>query len=180
MSKVVDLTGLSRAITKIKEWVNGILDWDADEGQDGHIKNRTHYKRVLLDFSVSSVVDDENFVWGKDPERDTIYVEMEYTINGYTHTLKKSLELYYDVVIDFEGGELRIGSDGESGKAFIEYYCHSESELSIERAVVYECVKLPEAFIPSTIARQESVTELKKRITALENIVAQITEKVEG
>lgn len=40
MNKVIDLTGLSRAITKIKEWVNGILDWNAQEGQDGYIKNK--------------------------------------------------------------------------------------------------------------------------------------------
>ena len=98
----------------------------------------------------------------------------EYQFIGYHH-------IYHDTVIhakyDSDSCTLFIKVSGSSGD--ITNKTLESVELYVDELYYFKIAKLDEMYIPESIARQSEIERLENRIAELENIINQITIKVE-
>lgn len=161
MSKVIDLTGLSRAITKIKEWVNGILDWNAQEGQDGYIRNKPFYIEQIN-------INKNGIVWDDMNGSGTIQLSQLGTI---TICFNDPSEGIFGPLILNEQNEYRgeISAPDSGWKVylntdnfvltFIDTMQSGGGIVSITQDIFIK--QLDEKYIPDTIARQSEITRVE-------------------
>ena len=147
-------------------------DWNASEGEDGYINNRTHYKKELVDFYGL-----EDSYWDEDVEtfNHSFYIEVnrDKIIDSisFSYNNKESEDIIIsDTEIDFETSIQVTSKDiyDFKGSISIEDYgkykvihitAHCDSECSNLKANIKELklVKLSEDFIPDTIARKSDI-----------------------
>ena len=149
MSKFIDLTGLSRAIAKIKEWVLG---------------QRTHYGQVEV-----ITVDNYNergkdllFLNGKE-EYVTITTDL---IANSGQIIKQEIKLGDGESLSIPVGDNTLlfswYASAEHTCIYMEYFFtedHGSAITSISGTITVSAIEkqLPEAFIPDTIARKSDI-----------------------
>lgn len=163
MRKVIDLTGLSRAITKIKEWVNGILDWNAQEGQDGYIRNKTHGIKYYTGTYINSTLEGYSAnVWNTIAENINPLYDI-LASSDYFATIRNPI-IYSLDELNTEDGR-RISYNGPD--LYLRYYDNklqiktsfiTNSKVTIESVLLD---KLHNAYISSDIARQSEITRVE-------------------
>jgi hypothetical protein len=164
MSKVVDLTGLSLAISKLKAWVNSILDWNANEGQDGYIKNRTHYAyekqyQISGSFLASKPLVTTTGVVTEEYKEIFLKVTDRYGDIILDTTLKAIGEEYTTAQVD----SVIFSIDTGAGLDMIRLDVYDPNgdiqaaygNFTVKYGVVKK--KLDEAYIPDTIARKSDI-----------------------
>ena len=140
-------------------------DWNASEGEDGYIKNRTHYESVTewseKDFNEE---DDEFIALSYLPiPADVQYIEI--SVKGYTNSGGK-----YPTRVFFAYRENDFATEYEDSETEIFYKTYmSDGHLVIEEldsngvrlnyCKLYSIKQLDESFIPDSIARTEDVNE---------------------
>lgn len=153
-------------------------DWNAEEGKDGHILNRTHYKDVEIY--------DSTFKYNEDGEALTPkYARLRDDYGNLSDLLPVS-----DDFEEFLDGFPLYDEYGDttgyaSGTLIVQPYNHTirfDSDYEDEHYYVesvYESLKqLDEEFIPDTIARKSELTELREAIEDLDTGVAAHSEEI--
>lgn len=150
MSKVINLTGLSLAISKLKAWVNSVIDWNANEGQDGYIKNRTHYANIF-----NGKITDEGILYDLG---DIVNIEngcvIELVYDGYYKSFKPGVEESWTT--DWAGITNIVVSYNGYASIYIteEYGDDSYYEDMLDSIVCYTPTKqLNEIYIPNTVLK---------------------------
>ena len=166
-------------------------DWDASEGEEGFIKNRTHYKRESVDeYGVEDVYWDEddggNFhLFNIEVNPDKKIDSVNFSCSG-----KKSKDIIIaDNEIDFETsieisskeiyrlqGTISISDYGKYKGINITARCNYELwDLTVNINDI-TLVKLPEEYIPESIARKSELTELSSQVSGLSERVDELGE----
>ena len=153
--------------TKVNKSELATPDWNASEGEEGYIKNRTHYFNELAFVKFSTLSyrhDTANQILEIDTNRDP---EVAYINNSGTY-----LRFSYTESIDIDdlGLDIYLGDNGTTTSVYIDYSnCGDSFDYiigilnSTSFAFSYDesdvVLKLNELFIPDTIARKEYVNE---------------------
>lgn len=161
LSNLVGDTAVSEQISEAIEQVKP--NWEANEGEPGHIENRTHYKEYKLITST----EDENALY--EPENDTTYlpVELDYdftvgkgykiVFNNNTYLCKCWEDKYGDRMVgsvDFDNDIIPflmfVEGDGEEYNDICCYYATGTPEPSI---YVYEeeIAQLDREYLPPVV-----------------------------
>lgn len=150
-------------------------DWDAKEGEEGYIKNRTHY----LEWTTLGTIDVTNAKSG-----DVIYLDFSVTADTKMRNQTRSNRLFYDIPTG--GGTFDLPVSGPSVRAVM----HGDRTLQIvsdpygiPNIIEFGDVALwplAEEYIPHTIARTEQLDELSSEVNKLseeiENLFRILTE----
>ena len=140
-------------------------DWNAKEGEDGYIKNRTHYKDVEIFENGGLKTNDD----GEPISPNYIRFRNEYgnlsdliIVDDYTDGLRIEGNPLYDEygdTVEYIYGTLLFQPDNWA----IRFTPNGDGIYYVDS--VYESFKqLDEEFIPDTIARAEQLTELHEEI----------------
>lgn len=167
-------------------------DWNASEGEEGFIKNRTHYKKQRVD------VIDVNDIYYIEPEEDENgdIIDTEYAY-FYGHYFNASLEIapqeiYFSIngqksepISVIEGeifGEVEMRIDHKQyATLYIEGHVEDQKGITLSLRVYCEyelsslqvCLdsttikKIDEKFIPDTIARVASTEKTANKVTSI-------------
>lgn len=151
MSKVVDLTGLSRATTKIKEWVLG----QRTHWIDGTIHDYTMQGNITKQVRVQHYSDDVlQIKW------DLTSIEGESAGTRLFSASGGELTIYEDNI-------LRVTTiyDGTSSTVTI-YSRYDDAQIygDFQIGINVSVTKLPEIYIPDTIAREDESMRILRYI----------------
>lgn len=163
----LDKNGLQHMLESLKPHIGSATpDWDAEEGQDGFIKNRTHYESqtVFLQKNSSTLIEGESF-----------YVP------------KSVIPLYIwssrGVVEGLPNRRVEIPCSGSANLILDLIYTGKQWQVTVVQATIvpddiffgnYKLRQLEPKYIPDTIARQEYVESLEARIIQLEEKIANL------
>ena len=157
-------------------------DWSISKGQNGYIKSRTHYVYnaypIPFERWEKSIDDSGNYIYsifvGYDLYRgciirdvEYVYLEANYIFFGTEwESLSPAVSADIRLNLDVESGntllEIKLYRDGD-GENYLKNFIN-DALFAAEHDFV---APIAEDFIPNTIARQESVDELREETTAL-------------
>lgn len=150
--------GQSITTSPIPSGSSAMPDWDAQEGEAGFIKNRTHYVNGFLITAAGN--------YGS-ASRNIIY-------KGNTYTLPEDgTKLQLEI-----GPPIYAYYQRESGQIYVESVSPDYLE-SYPIKVVEEIVPLADLYIPDTIARKQELTELSAEVSGLSEKVDALGEGAE-
>ena len=164
-----------------------IPDWNANEGEEGYIKNRTHYAgaKVVYD-EVNLEEPDYNagllIPYYDGIENDKFYIEYNICEWGYGADDLEIINQFsgiteFDVnsnlnlleVFDDQGWDTQCFIEDRDGGFYISVNSAGDGFTGTIKVYKIGGVKqLGEEYIPSTIARQSDLAELSERVGALE------------
>lgn len=163
----LDKNGLQHMLESLKPHIGSATpDWNAKEGQDGFIKNRTHYEEteVLLHKNTRELVDGESFFVPKTGV--PLYI---WSQRGR--------------VIGLPNSRVEIPCIGRMNLILDLIYMGSQWQVTVVQTTevpndifwgIYNLFPLEPKYIPDTIARQEYVESLEERIVQLEEKIANL------
>lgn len=157
---------------KVSENKTATPDWDAAEGQSGHIKNRTHYSRnIILQSNESNGKYTYYIDFYESDDKTTAWLSF-YDITE-SRTREISLSELNGFVLDLGYAQINFFLMYDSNEGA--YYVLVESNTGtvdsrIINSITIQAVDKPlnQGFIPKTFARQADVEDLISRIDALE------------
>ena len=135
-------------------------DWLANEGEAGYVKNRTHYFRRSDLYTVPNT--------GRGAFAEVLH------LNDYTKIYHASLNRIID--ISYDGQEHIVSSDPYFAYKVVDGgYLYVSSDIVTSLAIVLSVTKLPEHYIPDTIARTDALDSLEEKVELVdENLQTQL------
>lgn len=139
-------------------------DWNASEGEDGYILNRTHYtsESTIEDLSPYDEGNSYNIPLDQsDIDEFTIEVYNDFTGNNETFSIQGIKNTSYPLIEDENANEYYYANvDFITSGEQVEMVLSSNSDYLCFRKVTIKCVKtLDDKFIPDTIVRQSDLLE---------------------
>ena len=170
---------MSALATEVKDKIEnagGGADWNAQEGEAGYIKNRTHYHCDTVKFKYDEYVNlyetdyvshDEGPIYIEDVfDRNKKYeiptIETsEDGMSGYDWSNALTIEFWDDYEEYY--GEFKVGYNVDNSKV-VAIYNANEADVDYDSRIknmkIFNVVQIESEFIPNTIARKSDIPDI--------------------
>ena len=169
----LDKNGLQHMLESLKPHMSSSTpDWNSKEGQDGYIKNRTHYEMVYDNGREYLYEGDTSLFVYTNPAVD-LYAFTDGFFNSTT-----AVKVVEGALLPVKSGaSILVQKVINSYSGAIGKRIYFTQPIPVDTEAYFgsiECMQLDSRFIPDDIARQNYVESLEARILQLEEKIANL------